>query len=428
MTRLRWCGLARRICCPATATLILSLPLAIVAACAAHERHLAHAGPSTAPASAQREKPFFNAREHRAEYAGPGQEDPPPEDIQEVKIGWFGPADPDHPTAGQMWCAATLAIEEANEAGGCKGLPFRLVTSWSENPWGTGVRGVIRLVYEQRVWAVAGGPDGASVHLAEQIVAKAQVLLIDAVNTDKTTNLANVPWIFSCAPSDDQLAVPLANALRTEIGDRPFAVITDTRHDSRQFATELLAVLSRRGSFPSLHVKFSAGRTRFEAHLLRLTAVRPAAVVLSAAPEDAARFLSAMHNAGLELPVFGDARLGQRVFMENAGQYAEGVVFPVLWRPEDTEAAAFAHRYRQRFGHDPDYTAAHTYDALTLLLAAVREAGLDRTRIRDVVRDRSPWHGVTGPIRWDATGRNVRTPPLGMIRDGRVVLFDAAPK
>ena len=63
-----------------------------------------------------------------------------PEDVTEVKIGWFGPTDPDHPTAGQMWQAATLAIEEANADGGCGGLPVRLVSSWSADPLGHGCR------------------------------------------------------------------------------------------------------------------------------------------------------------------------------------------------------------------------------------------------------------------------------------------------
>ena len=119
-------------------------------------------------------RPFFNARTHTAEYAGPGREVRPPDDVAEVKIGWFGPADPDHPTAGLMWQAATLAVEEANQSGGYNGLPFRLVSSWSENPWSSGVAGVTRLVYDSKVWAITGAPDGPSAHLVEQIVAKAR--------------------------------------------------------------------------------------------------------------------------------------------------------------------------------------------------------------------------------------------------------------
>jgi hypothetical protein len=37
---------------------------------------------------------------------GPGREVPPPPDVAEVLIGYFGPDDPEDPVAGGMWRAA----------------------------------------------------------------------------------------------------------------------------------------------------------------------------------------------------------------------------------------------------------------------------------------------------------------------------------
>ena len=53
-------------------------------------------------------------------------DDPAPSDINEVLIGYFGPTDPCAAQGIEMWRAAGLAIEQANLAGGYKGLPFRL--------------------------------------------------------------------------------------------------------------------------------------------------------------------------------------------------------------------------------------------------------------------------------------------------------------
>ena len=64
---------------------------------------------------------------------------------------------------------------------------------------------------------------------------------------------------------------------------------------------------------------------------------------------------------------------------------------------------------------------------MRLLVAAVREAGLNRARIRDAVRELSPWHGITGVIDWDPLGQNQRPVRLGMIRDGRVVPMELEP-
>ena len=49
-----------------------------------------------------------------------------------------------------------MAIDEANEAGGYEGLPFRLVPVWSEDPWGTGVARLSQAVYRDGLLAILG--------------------------------------------------------------------------------------------------------------------------------------------------------------------------------------------------------------------------------------------------------------------------------
>ena len=134
---------------------------------------------------------------------------------------------------------AQRRIEEANAEGGYGGIPFRLVSGWSENPWGTGITRVTRMAYSDHVWAVIGSIDGASTHLAEQVVAKARLTLINPASTDKTLNPAHVAWMFSCLPGDHQLAPVLARALVDRIGTDPFTLLSSTDHDSRVFTTEL---------------------------------------------------------------------------------------------------------------------------------------------------------------------------------------------
>src|SRR4030042_204449 len=150
-----------------------------------------------------------------------------------------------------MWNAGSLAIEGANRAGGWKGLPFRLVAGWSDNPWGSGVTEVTRMAYVHKVWAVVGGIDGQSTHLAEQVVAKARLTLLNAASTDKTVNLANVPWMFSCLPADHLQAPILAQAIASEVGDESFILVSAVDHDSHLFTVELTRSFIRNRIAPS---------------------------------------------------------------------------------------------------------------------------------------------------------------------------------
>jgi len=364
--------------------------------------------------------PFKEARRKPLEYAGPGRDEPAP-DVSEVRIGWFGPSDPDHPLAGQMWQAAGLAVEEANEAGGYRGLPFRLTGTWSENPWGSGIRGVTRLVYQQGVWAMAGAPDSASAHLVEQVVAKARLAFLSPVSTDRTANQASVPWIFSCAPGDHLLAPLLARALLPRARGRGLTLISTTDHDSRMATGELLRAMEKLRIYPTFHLQLAAGNPGMAARLDGAPIARSAQVVVVAPPRESAWIVAGLRERGFSDPIFGGPAMGRRPFLESAGPAAGGVTFPLLWYPPMAGEAGerFASKFRKRFGTEPDYSAAYTYDALSLLIAAIRKAGLNRARIRDAVEKLSPWAGVTGRITWDPVGQNQHTPVLGTIQKGR---------
>jgi len=359
------------------------------------------------------------AKMARGDCTDPGGEEPAPADIDEVLIGYFGPADPCHVQGGGMWCAASLAIEQANLSGGYKGLPFRLVHGWSDNPWGSGVKQVVRMAYVDKVWAVIGGIDGSSTHLAEQVVAKARLTLISPGSTDRTANLANVPWMFSCLPGDNLQTCVLAQAIEAHVQRKPFLLVSAVDHDSHIFAVELTKSLARKQMVPAYHFEFRPDEKNLAGLVQKVINTQTDAVVLIAGSQQSARLTSAMRESGFQGLIFGGPTMGQRDFTKKAGNAAEGAIFPLLYAPGGT-SEDFERTFTARFGNRPDYLAAHTYDAVNLLVAAIRKAGLNRTRIRDAVKELSGWQGVAGPILWDSRGSNSRPIVLGTVTSGQL--------
>ena len=74
-------------------------------------------------------EPYFDGRKAVHVYPGPGRDDPAPADLREIRIGYFGPRDPNDPAYGDLWLAAGMAVDEINTAGGYRGLPFRLLSA-----------------------------------------------------------------------------------------------------------------------------------------------------------------------------------------------------------------------------------------------------------------------------------------------------------
>jgi ABC-type branched-subunit amino acid transport system substrate-binding protein len=364
-------------------------------------------------------KVFFNASKHQTKYVGPGREEVCPANIKEVLIGYFGPNTSSDPEYGDMWSAACLAVEQANKAGGYKGLPFRLVSGWSGNPWGSGISKVVRMAYVDRVWAVIGGMDGPSTHLAEQVAVKARFCVLSPASTDRTVNLANVPWIFSCLPGDHLQAQVLAEAIESGVRKKSFLLVSSVDHDSHLFTDELTKSLARRHLVPAYHFEFDQSEKYVEELTEKIISTKPHAIVLIADAGSSARIIRMVRKKDFTGLIFGGPCFGQRSFLERVGTATDGLIFPLLYNPGKSPNS-FEKEFAHRFGRRPDYLAAHTYDAVNLLIDSIRQAGLNRARICDEIKNISPWEGVTGSIHWDTLGSNSRSIRLGTIRKDRV--------
>jgi ABC-type branched-subunit amino acid transport system substrate-binding protein len=354
-----------------------------------------------------------------ADQVGTGRSDPLPPGLEEIRIGYFGPTDPEDRQGGDGWLGAMLAIEEANASGGTRDPSFRLIGVWSEDPWGSGISQVVRMVYQEDIRALVGSMDGATTHLAEQVVVKARLVLVSPVSTDKTVNLANVPWVFSCSPGDDRLADVLGAALADRLGRRPIAILSATDHDSRQAVVELLKKLARLGIVPELHMEFEPGSEQLAALIEQVDAGDAEALVLLAGPTDTARLAILARKRMPRIELFGGPAMGRASFMERAGPAAEGVIFPSAC-DVGAFSGSFARTFEKRYGRRPGCEAALTYDAIRLVVAAIEKVGLNRARIGAAMRTLSPWTGAAGVVDWDALGRNLRPVEMATILHGRV--------
>ncbi len=376
-------------------------------------------------------KPFFDARSHTTHYAGPDDAPSSGAQVREVRIGYFGPSDPADPRGGDAWRGACRAVHEANANGGWHGKPFRLVPVWSANPWGSGVKDVTRLAYQQHVWAIIGGIDGPTTHLAEQVVAKARLPLVSPLCTDKTVNMANVPWMFSLAPNDARVADVLSHAIVRRAGRQRLVLVTATRHDAHVAAVELRKMFTRLEIAVELQLEFNATDGDPRVLATQCVAVKPRAIVLLAGPIESARLVTELRGVQYAGPIFGGPAMARRAFREQAGPAAEGVIFPRLieWArdaaanpDENTSIPRLAGRTATNQElRTLDYTASLTYDATWLVMQAIRRGGLSRAEIGRQLRQIVPCVGQSGLIAWDGLGSNTRRPTLATLHDGRTI-------
>ena len=73
--------------------------------------------------------------------------------------------------------------------------------------------------------------------------------------------------------------------------------------------------------------------------------------------------------------------------------------------------------FKKQFAKEPDYLAAHSYDAVNMLVWAIRRAGLNREKIRDVIKENSLPIGVGGAYNFGSFGENIREVSLGTVKN-----------
>ena len=122
---------------------------------------------------------------------------------------------------------------------------------------------------------------------------------------------------------------------------------------------------------------------------------------------------------GRAIPVVaGDGALQLPQIATGAGPAGSALRVVAFWTPADTTPASrrFVERFVRLHGRQPHASHAMAYDALNLLLAAVREVGPSPAAVRahlvGLGRTREPYRGVTGEITFQPN----RAPRFVMVR------------
>jgi len=369
---------------------------------------------------------YFVPSDAAIAFWGPGRDKPEPE-VATVKLGLLAPLERSHETymGRPIANGMGMAIEEANAAGGYKGKAFEVVTRNDAGLWGASANEIISFTYEDQVWAVIGTVDGANSHIAIRVALRTDLPMMNVADLDPTLMETRIPWIFRVIPDDRQMAYTIAYYVYKQLGLQKVAILRANNRYGR-FGVAQFRKSSIRLSKPApIEVNYELNYDKLNLDFLdqieRLEKAQPEAVILWADPEPAGLLVKKMREVGMNIPVVACERVINGAFLKAAGKAAEGVIATSPYNPEadNPRLAVFKKRYQEKFGELPDAYAAHAYDGTQMVIEAVRKAGLNRYRIRDVLAGMRHWDGVTGEILMDDVYTNRRPVCAAVVKDGR---------
>jgi branched-chain amino acid transport system substrate-binding protein len=372
----------------------------------------------------QFQKAYKNFFDEVQEFKGAGREKPEPTNLESVKIGFLGPLEGSvlTPKGIQMLQGAKLAIEEANEKGGYKNIPFELMEHNDVGLWGAAANEIVKMDQEE-VWAFLGTIDDINSHVALRIAIKLDLMMLNTGDPDPTLTETRIPWLIRTISDDRQSSYALVNRIYVEDELSRVAVIRANNRYGRVGIMEFKGAAQRIGHPLVLEVRYELGETDFTTQLTRVKNTKPDAIVIWGDAKEAGLIVNQIRKMGMQQPIFGSDRMVSSEFLEITGNNSDGIVTTCQYNPkaDNPKLKEFEKNYIIKFNQQPDVFAAHAYDGMNILLAAIQKVGLNRTLIRDILSDLETfqgYQGVTGEITLDATWNDVGEIFMAEIKGG----------
>ena len=389
------------------------------------------------------QKPYYEHYNDLIEYNGAARDIPDPDlkTLDEIRIGFLAPLydHPDQVLGHHMLNGAQMAIDEANAAGGYCGKPFRIIThndydNWqnsrlaTQGPdkdsaiWGSASNDAVKMIYDDKVWAMFGSISSESTHIALRLSLKAETPIVNSASTDPTIPETIIPWYFTDIQDDRVQGYTLARHIYTELGLKRVALLRVNDRYGRFGVIKFRDASRRLGHPVAIEQKFFPGDTDFHHQLSVINDTGVDAIVLWTDQGPAGEILKEMRELGMKQRVFGSHRTIGNELIKIAGPAAEGfeAVYPYDAGQRTQKWIDFNTRFEAKYHEKPDHFAALAYDAMQVLLQSICRAGLNRGRIRDALTGVTEYDGVTGHMVFDPNCKNISPLFLGTVHDGKI--------
>ncbi|HTD48454.1 MAG TPA: branched-chain amino acid ABC transporter substrate-binding protein [bacterium] len=302
--------------------------------------------------------------------------------------------------------AATLAAEEWNAKGGVLGRKIEIVSFDDACDAQQSVTAAHKLL-DSGVAAVAGGYCSSAAIPASAVYHDAGVAFVaDASSNPKLTD-QGFENVFRVIGRDDQQGPYAAGFMMKTLKAKKIAII----HDNTAYAKGLAdatkaAVEGNAGVQLVLFDAVTPGEKDFSAILTKVKSLTPDVTYYTGYYPEGGLIAKQFKELGVSGRFMAGDANNDPTFISEAGNASEGVFVTSTPLPQDQSTAkSFIDRYKKRWNQDPGPYSALEYDAVNVVLDAIKRTGsADRGKIVKAIAATKAYMGATGTINFDMKG------------------------
>lgn len=302
---------------------------------------------------------------------------------------------------------ALMLQEEINKAGGINGHPLEIIIEDTKSDETQAVLVAKKLLEKDNVLAIIGpSTTGESMALVP-IMNNAQTVLIScAAGAPITQPVQDRAWIFK-TPQYDVSAVEAIYEHMKKQGISKVGIVTISTGFGDAGRKALLDVAPRYGITIVADERYGPKDSDMTTQLTKIKAAGAQAVINWSVGPGQVVVTKNWHALKMGIPLYQSHGWGSKKNIELAGKAAEGVIAPlgrlVVWEklPDNHPQKALLKKYTQdyeaRYKSEPGTFGGHAYDAIHMLVEAMKKVGPDKKKIRDYLETNiKKWPGTGG--------------------------------
>ena len=335
---------------------------------------------------------------------------------------------------------ATLAALQLNEEGGVRGVPIELVDGGvpieqlaekniSEAEYVAAL--AEKLITQEKVLAIVGPNRSSQAVVVGEIAQRYGIPMVTTNATNPAVTAAG-DFAFMAAFTDDFQGKVMAEFAVQELEAGRVAVLTErgsiySEGLSQTFVDNFGAL----GGHVAAHQFYMSGETDFASQLIAVTSSMPDVVFIPGSTVDISLLVQqARENFGLTATFLGGDSWHNAELLATSGAFIEGSFFSGFFSSQvapgtlSEDAHRFIDAYTAMFDVAPDGAAALGYDALRLVVQAMRRTeALTPTAIRDEIAATRDYSGATFISGYDENRHTTKSAVINRVVNGVIAFY-----
>jgi branched-chain amino acid transport system substrate-binding protein len=329
---------------------------------------------------------------------------------------------------------AKMLVDRINDAGGVLGRKIELIVRDSAGTKENAVSLAKQLIEEEDVLAIIGPSTSGETMGIKNICQEAGMILISCAAAEDIVNPV-AGYVFKVAPKDSDAARWIFKTMKAKGVSRVGAISSNDGFGMAGKA-QLEKLAPEYGITVAISEAYDKQDTDLTGVLTKLKGQQVQAVVNWSIVPAQGLVAKNMKQIGFDVPLYQSHGFGNIKYAQAGGEAVNGTLLPCgrilvadalhADHPQKAVLMAYKTDYESRFKEDASTFGGHPYDALLILVEAIKKAGsADREKVRDAIEDLKGVVGTAGVFNFspqDHNGLNMDAFEMLTVKDGKFAI------